>query len=265
MTSPAERAAASTLLGALATDPGRALICLDYDGTLAPIVLDPAQAHPHPGARALLVDLSRTFGTVAVLTGRPAADTVALLGLDGCEVLVLGLYGRERWSRTGGLTREPPPPTMPVARGEVEALIAGTGLRLEDKGAALAVHARGLADPDAALRGVAAALAGIAERHGLQVRDGRLVRELLAPGPDKGEALRDVLHEIGPAACLYAGDDAADVLAFRALRNAGLPGLAIAVANPENPAVAAEADLVAADPNELIEILMRLLQDSAVR
>lgn len=127
------------------------------------------------------------------------------------------------------------------------------------------MHARGLADPDAALRGVAEALEGIAERHGLEVRDGRGVRELLAPGPDKGEALRDLIAETAPAACLYAGDDAADVGAFRALRAAGLPGLSIAVANPENPAVAAEADLLAADPSELLGILMRLLQDSAAR
>lgn len=100
----------------LAADPGRALICLDYDGTLAPIARDPEHAHPEPGARGVLLELSRTFGTVAILTGRPAAEAVAMLDLDldDCDVLVLGLYGRERWTRGGGPAVESPPPSMPA-------------------------------------------------------------------------------------------------------------------------------------------------------
>lgn len=260
-------AAAPAFFGALVADPRRALLCLDYDGTLAPIVLDPANARPHPGARSLLGELSRAFGTVAVLTGRPAADAVAMLDLDAPDtaaVRILGLYGRERWTSAEGLVAEPPPSCLPAARAEVLALIGAGGLRLEDKGAALAVHARGLPDPDAALEAVAAPLADIAARHGLVVRDGRLVRELLAPGPDKGSALRDLIVETGANACLYAGDDAADLQAFDALRAAGIPALAIAVANPENPAIAAAADLLANDPGDLLGILTRLMHDMRV-
>ena len=59
-------------LAALLRAPGRALIALDYDGTLAPIVSDPKAARPHPGAAAALRRLSPLAGTLAVITGRSA-------------------------------------------------------------------------------------------------------------------------------------------------------------------------------------------------
>lgn len=252
---------------ALAADPGRALICLDYDGTLAPIALDPARARPHPGARDLLTRLASTFGTVALVTGRPALDAAAMLDLelpDAPEICVLGLYGREEWTRTGGMFAQPVPPGIPGARAEVRALVEKRGLRLEDKGLALAVHARGLPEPDQALRAVASHLEDVAARHDLIVRDGRLVRELMAPGPDKGQALLGLARQVRAGSCLYAGDDAADRVAFgvvHAMREHGVPGLAVAVINPENLSVADDADLVVADPAALIAFLARLIPD----
>lgn len=259
---------AAEAFAALAADPGRALICLDYDGTLAPIALDPAQARPQPGVHEVLARLARTFGTVAVVTGRPAADAAAMLALDrpeAPEVRVLGLYGREEWTRLDGLFSQPVPPGIPSARAEVSVLVRKHGLRLEDKGLALAVHARGLAEPDAALRAVAGPLEDIAKRHDLIVRDGRLVRELMAPGPDKGQALLGLSRQTQARACLYAGDDAADRVAFgvvHAMREHGVPGLAVAVINPENRSVAEDADIVVADPAALIAFLSRLTRDS---
>ena len=43
---PEGRAGLAALLG----DPARALVALDFDGTLSPIVADPAAARAHPGA-----------------------------------------------------------------------------------------------------------------------------------------------------------------------------------------------------------------------
>lgn len=57
-------------LAALLQAPRRALIALDYDGTLAPIVADPAAARAHPGAAAALSRLAPLVGTLAVITGR---------------------------------------------------------------------------------------------------------------------------------------------------------------------------------------------------
>jgi trehalose 6-phosphate phosphatase len=253
---------------ALAAEPARGLICLDYDGTLAPIAPDPASAHPHPGAREVLARLAETFGTVALVTGRPALDAAAMLDLEAADapvVRILGLYGREDWTRTDGMYAQPVPPGIPAARPEVHALAEKHGMRVEDKGLALAVHARGLPDPVEALRRVAGPLAEIANRHDLIVRDGRLVRELLAPGPDKGQALLGLARAVRAGACLYAGDDAADRVAFgvvHAMREHGVPGLAVAVVNREDRAVADDADVVVADPAALLAFLSRLTRDS---
>ena len=69
-------------LDALIADPSHALVAADFDGTLAPIVARPQDARPHPGALAALTALAGAVGTVAVITGRPAADAVALGGLE---------------------------------------------------------------------------------------------------------------------------------------------------------------------------------------
>ena len=60
-------------LAAIREDPGRALIATDYDGTLSPIVADPREARADPGAVAGLRGLAGSVGTLAVMTGRPAA------------------------------------------------------------------------------------------------------------------------------------------------------------------------------------------------
>ena len=60
----------------VAAQAHRAAICLDFDGTLAPIVENPIEARPLPGAVGLLDHLAARFAAVAVISGRP----VALLG-----------------------------------------------------------------------------------------------------------------------------------------------------------------------------------------
>ncbi|MBV9203807.1 MAG: trehalose-phosphatase, partial [Actinobacteria bacterium] len=85
-------------LDALLADPRHGLIGTDYDGTLAPIVADPGEARPHPGALPALEALARAVGTVAVITGRPAAEAVALGGFaDVPGLIVIGHYGWQRW------------------------------------------------------------------------------------------------------------------------------------------------------------------------
>src|SRR6266566_7327729 len=103
-------------LCALLAEPGRALIALDFDGTLAPIVLDPAQARALPAAVTALADLATLVGTLAVLTGRPARTAVEYAALDQVPgVVVLGHYGRQRW-HDGQL--DAPPAPAGLARSE---------------------------------------------------------------------------------------------------------------------------------------------------
>jgi trehalose 6-phosphate phosphatase len=136
-------------------------------------------------------------------------------------------------------------------------------LRLEDKGESWAVHARGLPDPDAALERIRPALVVLAAEHGLHLQPGRAVLELVGPGPDKGATLRLTADQVGARAVFWAGDDLADVAGFDALdelRDRGVAGLGVAVANAETAAPAARADLVVADPAGLLGLLSRLIR-----
>jgi len=157
-------------LAALLRTPSRALIALDFDGTLSPIVDDPAAARAHPGAVGALRRLSRLAGTVAVITGRAAPAAVELGGLDQVPgLLVLGQYGRQRWE-SGTLTSPPVPPGVAAARQQLPGVLSAAGapggIWTEDKGDALAVHTRRAADPQQALDQLRGPLADLAERYG---------------------------------------------------------------------------------------------------
>ncbi len=238
---------------------------MDFDGTLAPIVADPAAARATAAAAAALTRLATLAGTVAIITGRPAADAAAFAGLpESSYVLVLGHYGRQRWER-GHLTGPPAPPGLAIARAELPAVLsaarAGTGTWVEDKGEALAVHTRRAAAPQAEFERLAGPLAELAQRTGLIVEPGRMVLELRPPGADKGKALRDLAAERQPAAVAYCGDDLGDKPAFEAvreLRAAGTPGLLVCSGSVEVPELAADADVVVDGPAGVAALLAGL-------
>ena len=75
----------------LAAHAHTAAICLDFDGTLAPIVDDPNEARPLPGTVELLGHLAARFAAVALLSGRPADYLAKHAAAPG--VRYLGLYG----------------------------------------------------------------------------------------------------------------------------------------------------------------------------
>ncbi len=253
-------------LAALVATPARAMIALDFDGTLAPIVEDPTQARATAAAAAALHQLARLAGTVAIITGRPAADAAAFAGVaEVPDVIILGHYGMQRWER-GRLFTPAVPPGLAVARADLPDVLASAGADpgtwIEDKGEAVAVHTRRAAEPQAELDRLRAPLAALASRTGLAVEPGRLVLELRPPGADKGAALRELAAERAPAAVLFCGDDLGDRSAFQAvreLRAAGTPGLLVASGSAETPEViAAGADLVVSGPTGIAELLAGL-------
>jgi trehalose 6-phosphate phosphatase len=252
-------------LAAIQTDPGVALVAMDFDGTLAPIVAEPQAARAHPGAAHALRELSERVGTLAVITGRPAGDAVELGGLDAVPgLIVLGHYGWERW-RDGQLSSPPVPPGVAEARARLPGVLAeagaAEGTRIEDKGSALAVHTRGTGDPEGGLAALREPLAGLAAATGLICEPGRMVIELRPPGMDKGAALTALAAERRSGAILFAGDDLGDLAAFaavRALREAGHPGLTVCSASGEVTELAAEADLVVGGPDGVAALLRSL-------
>jgi trehalose 6-phosphate phosphatase len=252
-------------LAAMAAAPAHALVATDYDGTLAPIVDDPAAAVPAPGAVAALDILARRVGTVAVITGRAARDAVSLGGLAAVPgLIVLGQYGAQRWQ--GGELSEPPVPSgVQAAREALPGLLAAAGApagtTVEDKGTALAVHTRRTADPAAALALLREPLSRLADSAGLTMEPGRLVLELRPPGMDKGAALRQLAAERTARSVLYCGDDLGDLAAFAAIRELradGVPGCAVASESTESPQVAAAADLVVDGPHGVVRFLAGL-------
>jgi trehalose 6-phosphate phosphatase len=243
-------------LAELAADPQRAAILLDFDGTLAPIVSHPQDAGPTPGAREVLEALVRRYRLVAIISGRPVADLERFIGVDG--VRYEGLYGLPATA----------PTAQPVRHHVDEAAGAVPGAWVEPKGLTVAVHYRGSEDPARAREVLAEQLGALAGRHRYDLLEGKMVFELAPAGESrKGGAVERLIAETGATAALYAGDDLPDLEAFAALdklEESGLHTVKIAVGGPETPeSLRADADLVASDPTELVDILGSLLSRSS--
>jgi trehalose 6-phosphate phosphatase len=261
-------------LAALLADPAGALLGLDFDGTLAPIVPDPDAARGHPDVPGVLSRLAAAGVRVAVVTGRPAATAVQYAAIDDVPgLVVLGHYGLERWE-AGVLTApEDLGPVEEVRRQLPDVLAdagAPDGTYVEDKGAAVAVHTRRTADPQAAFDLLREPLGALAERVGLVVEPGRFVLELRPAGGDKGDAVRVLVEERSPSVVAFVGDDLGDLAAFDAvdgLRAAGTPGLLVCSGSTEVTALADRADLVVDGPDGVVALLGALADalDKAAR
>ncbi|MGC3998624.1 MAG: trehalose-phosphatase [Anaeromyxobacter sp.] len=205
---PILTAEAAPVLRALARR--RALLAFDLDGTLAPLVADPAAAGLRPETRRLLRVLA-LLAPCAVLSGRRRAD--AARRLEGIPlVAVVGGHGSEPGfgPLDAGLRAQ-----VAGWRERVAAVLAALpGVRLEDKGLSLALHHRGAGAPHALRRrlvGLASALPGARVLLGRDV-----VQVLPEEAPDKGRALEALLRREELETALYVGDDPSDEDAFRA-------------------------------------------------
>ncbi len=197
--------------------PARPLLLLDYDGTLAPIVPDPAAAVPHPAVPALLARLAASHPTV-VITGRDLATLGRLLAVGGApvDVRAVGLHGGE-WGRPGHTDPSHDHPAIDaVAVARLRATVpALAGVHVEPKGALFAVHSRRAADPTAAEAALAAWPATVPD--GLDVVRGKCVVELRPAGVSKGVAVARLVAEHPECAPVYVGDDTTDEDAFLAV------------------------------------------------
>ncbi|MFJ6849067.1 trehalose-phosphatase [Streptomyces sp. NPDC091271] len=253
-------------LAALLARPARAVVALDFDGTLADIVPDPERSRAHPDVVPALSALAPQVAAVAVITGRPADTAVRYGGFAGApgldHLVVLGHYGAERWDAATATVHAPPPdPGVAAALAELPAVLeeAGgdDGTWIEEKGRAVAVHTRRAADPQAAFEALRTPLGSLAARHNLVVEPGRLVLELRPPGMDKGVALEEYVKETGAETVLYAGDDLGDLAAYAAvekLRTRGIKGLLVC-SGTEVPELADRADLLLPGPAAVAELL----------
>jgi len=221
--------------------PARPLLLLDYDGTLAPIVDDPARAVPHPDVPALLPRLAARHPTV-VVTGRDLATLGRLMGAAPDGLRAVGLHGAE-WGRpaeafdpgqpgpAAGDAHAANPDTVARLRASVPAM---AGVVVEPKGSLFAVHYRQAPDRAAAETAVEAWARSVPPT--LDLIRGKCVVELRVPGVSKGAAVRRLAAEHPHHAPVYVGDDVTDEEAFAALKS--VPG-AVTVKVGDGPTRAA--------------------------
>jgi trehalose 6-phosphate phosphatase len=258
-----------TLAGAvglqvLLADPSDAVVAVDFDGTLAPIVERPEDARPASGAIDALTALCGTVAACAVVTGRAADEAVRLGGLDAVPgLVVLGHYGLQRW-KDGRLDSPEPAAEIAQARVLLDALVtsASGGVHLEDKEHSLVVHTRPASDPAAALAAISPHVEAVAARLGLETVPGRFVIEVRPAGTDKGLAVRRLVEEAGAHVAVYVGDDLGDLAAFDAIdamRAEGAGGLTVAsVSADAPPQLAQRADLALEGPDAVVGFLRDL-------
>lgn len=224
----------------LRADAAATVLLFDFDGTLSPLVEDPAAARPLPGVVERLERLAASYRTVGAVSGRPVGflaqhlpATVALSGLYGLESVVDGAVvdhpDAARW--------------RPVVADAVRAASAATapgqpahGVLVEAKGLSITLHTRTRPDLAGAAADLAAALAAPG---GLRVRPAKQSIELHPPiDADKGTAVIALAE--GAGGVLYAGDDLGDLPAYAALdvlaaRTPPVTTLGVIVDGPELP------------------------------
>jgi trehalose-phosphatase len=219
----------------------RLWLFLDYDGTLADFAPTPEHVNPDPRLIGLLKRLARHPRIrMAVISGRRLSHVEALVPVPG--IFLAGTYGIELRTPEGErITRaeyDAIRSTLDALKPHWEQVMADLeGFFLEDKGWALALHAR-FADEDEAEEVLTAArsvAAGTARSEPFRLLGGHKFLEIGPRLAHKGQTV-DYLLNCYPwpeALPVYLGDDDKDEEAFDVIKTRG--GIAILVASePRN-------------------------------
>ena len=231
----------------------------DFDGTLAPIVDDPAAAGPLPGVVDVLHRLAARYAVAGVISGRPVAYLVGHLGE---ELWLSGLYGLETLDH-GRLVEAPQADQWrPIVEASIDRARGELGDVVEPKGLSLTLHFRTAPQLGPTIRAWAE---GEATRTGLVVRSAKASVELHPPlKSDKGTVVESAAA--GLAAVCFLGDDVGDLPAFDALdrlAGAGVHTVRVAVSTEEAPhEILERADVVVDGPSGALAVLEHLAQSS---
>lgn len=191
------------------TCASRPLLAFDFDGTLAPLVDDPAATRMRASTRRLLGLAARRF-PVVVISGRSRADVAARLRRVPVAAVV-GNHGAERSGLVEAGARARVRLWCDVLRVGLADL---DGVEIEDKGLTLAVHYRRSARPAFARERILIACSGLPRA---RIFGGHAVVHA-APEhlPRKSDALREACARHGASHALFVGDDETDEEVFAA-------------------------------------------------
>lgn len=190
-------------------------LLLDVDGTLLDFADDPQAVE----VRAALLDLLHRLhgaldGALALVSGRGLDDLDRLFGHP--RWAATGLHGLELRHTDGSFRRISVAPAQQQRMRDVTRSLAARfdGVRVEDKGSAIALHCPGGAGQLSELHDAAREL--LHDLPGVELQPGRRVLEFKPANMDKGRAVEELLrHEpfVGRKP-VYLGDDLTDEHAF---------------------------------------------------
>jgi len=200
---------------------------LDYDGTLAGFAPTPDDVRPSKDVIELIAQLVNTPNVqISIVSGRRLGHIRRLVPVKG--VLLAGTYGVEMLLRDGKEVHQTEynmiRPILDSLKPRWQKLIEGNkGFYLEDKGWALAIHAR-KADEDLGLRVLESAEKmldqDIPGEHLQKIHSYRFL-EVGPHNADKGHALQYLFQHFhrGDAIPVFIGDDERDEEAFIVVNN----------------------------------------------
>ncbi|WP_277454177.1 trehalose-phosphatase [Janibacter sp. DB-40] len=204
-------------VAAVAARP-RLLVATDFDGVLAPFVLDPLDARPQAGTIEAITTLTAAPDTwTAVVSGRDLATLAELSGLGGSGTTLIGSHGAETNRARQGPTDQAAEARLTALRAWVEPAVATRDprIRLEHKPTALVLHTRGL--PEDAVGTATDIAAEAARMSGVSLLSGKGVHELSVVAADKGTAVQALAGDLRVDAVVYLGDDVTDEHVFTVL------------------------------------------------
>ncbi len=234
----------------------RAVLLLDYDGTLSPFRVERDQALPYPGVADALARIASGGRTrLAVVSGRTVNTLLRLLDLP-FPLEIWGTHGAEHRQADGRYEHVTLSSSARVGLQQAKnfARLLGYQGALEAKPAGLALHWRGRTESwiRGAQNNVLTEWKRIAARTRLEVLEFDGGAELRAQGFDKGRVVQQFLREEAPGVPFaYLGDDLTDEDAFRVLRGRGLTVLVRETFRPT------EAEIWLRPPKDLLEFLTR--------
>lgn len=193
----------------------RLLVTCDFDGTLAPIVSNPADARMLPDAATALTALAELPDTdVALISGR-ALGVLRSLSRMPASVHLVGSHGAEFDT---GFAHDIDEALLTRIIAELNEIAADKpGVTVETKPASVALHVRNAspADGEAALEQARLA----SESWDAHATAGKAVLEFAVIQTDKGEAVDILRDQNSSTAVVFLGDDVTDEKAFARMRD----------------------------------------------